>query len=63
MTERAFYAVFAAKYGPIWMVEVPELRIHTVAESVEDILRMADEAIALTLDVPMGSFDLGLMYI
>jgi predicted RNase H-like HicB family nuclease len=55
--------VFAAKCGPVWAVEVPELRIHTQAESVEDILRMAEEAIAFTLDVPMNSFDLGLEYV
>lgn len=52
------YTVRITREGKWWMIEVPELDILTQARRLAETEDMARSAIALTRDVPPGSFDL-----
>ncbi|MEU7906486.1 hypothetical protein [Actinoplanes sp. NPDC049118] len=48
------YTVRYQRAGDLWAISVPELDIHSQAASREEIAYLARDAIALTLDGPLG---------
>ncbi|WP_136044230.1 hypothetical protein [Microbacterium sp. K41] len=52
------YAVTAERNGNFWFIRIPELDGVTQARTGEEIPVMARDYIAVTLDVPVDSFDL-----
>lgn len=52
------FDVEVSREGRWWMVRIPEIDGLTQARSEDQVRRMARDYIALTLDVPAGSFEL-----
>lgn len=57
MTTRRFHAN-AYLDGKWWMVEIPEVNGLTQAKKLTEVTLMAREFIAVTLDIPMDSFEI-----
>lgn len=57
MTPRRFHAN-AYLEGKWWMVEIPEVNGLTQAKKLTEVTLMAREFIAVTLDIPMDSFEI-----
>lgn len=57
MTPRRFHAN-AYLDGKWWMVEIPEVNGLTQAKKLTEVTLMAREFIAVTLDIPMDSFEI-----
>jgi predicted RNase H-like HicB family nuclease len=53
------YEVYIERSGSWWAISVPELRgVFSQARRRTDVARMARDAIALYLDVPLDSFEI-----
>jgi predicted RNase H-like HicB family nuclease len=56
---RKAYTAVSRRSGGWWAISVPELKgVHSQARRLDQVERMAREAIALFLDVPPDSFEL-----
>jgi hypothetical protein len=56
--EMKTYEVSAERDGRFWFIRIPELDGVTQARNRGEIPEMAREYIAITLDVPVDSFDI-----
>ncbi|PRB19183.1 HicB family toxin-antitoxin system [Microbacterium sp. MYb62] len=52
------YKVTISREGKWWMVAIPEIDGLTQARTINEAHKMAKEYIAVTLDVPLDSFDI-----
>jgi len=50
------YEAIARRDGNFWFIQIPELDLVTQARTVDEIDDMARGVIAISLDVPPGSF-------
>jgi DNA-directed RNA polymerase specialized sigma24 family protein len=54
------YSAVASRDGRFWLVHIPELDKYTQARNLVEVEPMARDLIALLLDVPEDSFQLGI---
>jgi hypothetical protein len=53
------FTVTAARSGRFWFIEIPALGVCTQARSVPEIRVMAQDCIAMMLDVPLHRIRIG----